>query len=171
MPNATSATSPTPAPGAPAAAGAPPELELDSATRLRATLGRLARRLRPTEASTAAGLSPTRVTILLRVVRAGTIRLSALAESEGLNPTMLSRAISHLVDAGLVERSCDPGDRRSAWVQSTAAGRKLAERMRTERTDAVKLALSGLEEHDRDALERALPALEALAEQLKGRHA
>jgi DNA-binding MarR family transcriptional regulator len=171
MPNVTSAPSPTPAPGAPADAGAPLELELDSATRLRATLGRLARRLRPTEAGTAAGLTPTRVTILLRVVRAGPIRLSALAESEGLNPTMLSRAISHLVDAGLVERSCDPGDRRSAWVQSTAAGRKLAERMRTERTDAVKLALSGLKEDDREALERALPALEALAEQLKGRHA
>ncbi len=145
--------------------------ESDPATRLRAALGRLSRRLRPTEAGAAAGLTPTRVTILLRVVGAGSIRLSELAESEGLNPTMLSRAVSNLVDAGLLERTSDVGDRRSAWVQSTAAGRKLAGRMRTERTDAVKLALSGLDENDREALERALPALEALAEQLKGRRA
>ncbi len=145
--------------------------ELDTAARLRAALGRLSRRLRPTEAGAAAGLTPTRVTILLRIVRAGPIRLSELAESEGINPTMLSRAISNLVDAGLLERTSDVGDRRSAWVQSTGAGRELAERMRTERTDAVKLALHGLGEEHREALERALPALEALAEQLKGRRA
>jgi DNA-binding MarR family transcriptional regulator len=159
---------PNPAPASPAPAPAP-ALELDTATRLRAALGRLSRRLRPTEAGAAAGLTPTRVTILLTVVRAGPTRLSELAEAEGINPTMLSRAISGLVDAGLLERTCDAGDRRSAWVQSTAAGRQLAERMRTERTDAVKLALGGLGDDDREALERALPALEALAEQLKGR--
>jgi DNA-binding MarR family transcriptional regulator len=148
-----------------------PALDLDTATRLRAVLGRLARRLRPTEAGRAAGLTPTRVTVLLRVVRSGPIRLSELAESEGINPTMLSRAISKMVDSGLLERSSDEGDRRSAWVQSTAAGQRLAERMRRERTDAVKLALGELGDVDREALERAMPALEALAEQLKGRHA
>jgi DNA-binding MarR family transcriptional regulator len=148
-----------------------PALDLDTATRLRAVLGRLARRLRPTEAGRAAGLTPTRVTVLLRVVRSGPIRLSELAESEGINPTMLSRAISKMVDSGLLERSSDEGDRRSAWVQSTAAGQRLAERMRRERTDAVKLALGELGDADREALERAMPALEALAEQLKGRHA
>ncbi|MDQ6606590.1 MAG: MarR family transcriptional regulator [Actinomycetota bacterium] len=145
--------------------------DVDTAARLRAALGRLSRRLRPTEAGAAAGLTPTRVTIVLTVVRDGPIRLSELAESEGINPTMLSRAISNLVDAGLLQRNCDAGDRRSAWVQSTAAGRQLAKRMRTERTDAVKLALSGLDDGDREALERALPALEALAEQLPGRRA
>jgi DNA-binding MarR family transcriptional regulator len=164
-------TMPNPAPTPATATATATAPDPDAAARLRAALGRLSRRLRPTEAGAAAGLTPTRVTILLTVVRDGPIRLSQLAESEGINPTMLSRAISNLVDAGLLERNCDAGDRRSAWVQSTEAGRRLAERMRTERTDAVKLALRGLGESDRAALERALPALEALAEQLKGRHA
>jgi DNA-binding MarR family transcriptional regulator len=145
-------------------------LELDTATRLRAAIGRLGRRLRPTEASAAAGLTPTRVAILLAVVRGGSVRIADLAAAEGINPTMLSRAISSLVDGGLIERMSDTDDRRSAWVQPTPAGVKLAERMRRERTDAVKLALAALDRSDRESLERALPALEALAEQLREGH-
>jgi DNA-binding MarR family transcriptional regulator len=147
------------------------DLELDTPTRLRVALGRLARQLRPTEASTAAGLTPTRVAVLLTVVRSGSIRISELAEAEGINPTMLSRAISKLVDDGLVERTCDAGDRRSAWVAPTPAGGKLVERMRRQRTDAVRVALGEMDTSDRALLEQALPALEALAEQLKGRQA
>jgi DNA-binding MarR family transcriptional regulator len=132
-------------------------------------LGRLSRRLRPTAAGSAAGLTPTRVAILLAVVRDGPIRISDLAAAEGINPTMLSRAISHLLEAGLAERTSDAADRRSAWVQPTAAGRRLAERMRRERTDAVKLALADLAPEDREQLEHALPALEALSERLRER--
>ena len=144
------------------------DTELDTAVQLRRVLGRLARRLRPTAAGAAAGLTPTRAAILLTVVRDGPVRLSELAEREGINPTMLSRAIGALVDAGLVERTCDPSDRRAAWAAPTAAGKRLAERMRLERTDAVKLALAGLEPAQREQLLEALPALEAFAELLKG---
>jgi DNA-binding MarR family transcriptional regulator len=97
------------------------------------------------------------------------MRLSDLAAAEGINPTMLSRVIAELVDAGLLERSSDVGDRRAAWVQVTAAGRRLAERMRRERTDAVNVALAALSDEDRRQIEQALPALESLAEELKGR--
>ena len=107
--------------------------------------------------------------MLLNVVREGPLRLSELAQSEGINPTMLSRVIADLVDAGLLERSSDQGDRRTAWVSATAAGRRLSERMRRERTGAVNAALAGLSETERRRIEKALPALEALAEQLKGR--
>lgn len=144
-----------------------PLADVDTATRLRTAIGRLARRLRPTAAGTAEGLTPTRVALLLTVVREGPIGLSQLAETEGINPTMLSRAISKLVDAGLVEREADAGDRRSAWVKPTAAGCGLAERMRRERTDAVKLALGQLSETERRQIEAALPALLALAERLR----
>jgi DNA-binding MarR family transcriptional regulator len=144
---------------------------LDTATRLRATLGRLSRRLRPTAAATAAGLTPTRVAILLAVVRGGPIRLSALAAAEGINPTMLSRAISHLLEAELIERTSDEADRRSAWVQPTPAGRRVVQEIRLERTDAVKLALAALDPDDREQLQRALPALEALDEHLRDRRA
>lgn len=137
--------------------------------RLRAVLGRLSRRLRPTSAGSAAGLTPTRVSILLTVVREGPVRISDLAEGEGINPTMLSRVISDLVDAGLLGRVNDERDRRAAWVQTTRSGQRLAERMRRERTDALMLALESLSDADRDHVEAALPGLEAIAEQLKAR--
>ena len=145
-----------------------PAIDADTATRLRMAIGRASRRLRTTAAASDAGLTPTRISVLLTVVRDGPIRLSALAESESLNPTMLSRAISHLTDAGLLERTSDDGDRRAAWVQVTPDGARLAERMRSERTDALTTAMAALSESDRRVLEQALPALEALADQLRG---
>ncbi|HZE06971.1 MAG TPA: MarR family transcriptional regulator [Solirubrobacteraceae bacterium] len=132
-------------------------------------IGRLSRRLRTTAAGAEAGLTPTRISVLLSVVRNGPVRLSALADAESLNPTMLSRVISDLVEAGFLERTSDDGDRRAAWVKATRAGKKLAERMRRERTDALNQALEGLPPADRILLEQALPALERLAAQLKGR--
>jgi DNA-binding MarR family transcriptional regulator len=143
--------------------------EVDTAARLRVAIGRLSRRLRTTAAGSAAGLTPTRISVLLTVVREGPIRLSVLAESESLNPTMLSRVIADLGDAGLVARTSDDGDRRAAWVEATAEGRRLAERMRRERTDAVNEAMEDLSPSDRHLLEKALPALERLGEALKER--
>jgi DNA-binding MarR family transcriptional regulator len=128
----------------------------------------LSKRLRPTKAAVDAGLSPTRLVVLLTVGRRGPLRLSELAESEGINPTMLSRVTADLVEAGLLERSSDEGDRRAAWVKATAAGKRLAERIRRERTDALKLALARLADADQEAIAQALPALEELAEALKG---
>ena len=96
------------------------------------------------------------------------MRLAELAESEGINPTMLSRVIAELVEAGLLERDSDAGDRRAVWVNTTLSGKRLAERIRRERTDAVSLALGALSADDQELIERALPAVERLAEQLKG---
>jgi DNA-binding MarR family transcriptional regulator len=146
----------------------PPELETDTAARLRVAVARLSRRLRPTPAVRAAGLTPTGISVLQTVNRRGPIRLSELADEEGINPTMLSRVTADLVDAGLLERRSDPGDRRAAWVTATPAARRLTARIRRERTDAVKTALDNLSTDDRQAIERALPAIELLAESLRG---
>jgi len=143
-------------------------IDVEATSRLRVVIGRLSRRLRPTEAAIAAGLTPTRISVLLHVARAGQIRLSELSDAEGINPTMMSRVIADLAQDGLVERASDPSDRRAAFVEPTAAGRKLAERIRRERTDALNVALDGLDERERTQIEAALPALERLAEELKG---
>lgn len=145
----------------------PAALDVETASRLRAVIGKLSRRLRKTASGAAAGLTPTRISVLLHVARAGPLRISELATAEGLNPTMLSRVVADLAEAGLLERVSDAGDRRTAWVKSTAAGRRLADRMRRERTDALYLALADLPEADRSLVERALPALELLTEQLR----
>jgi DNA-binding MarR family transcriptional regulator len=128
--------------------------------------GQLSRRLRPTEAVLAANLTPTRVSVLLNTVRNGPIRLAEVAEQEGLNPTLLSRTVAHLAQDGLVTRTADQSDRRSAWLDATPAGRELAERIRAQRTHAVQVALEELSAQDRQLVEAALPALEQLAQHL-----
>ncbi len=144
----------------------PQAIETEAAQRLRITLGRLARLLRTTDAGLAADLTPTRVAVLLNAMRNGPVRLSIVAEQEGLNPTLLSRTVATLIGDGLISRTPDAGDRRSAWIEPTAEGRRVAERIRHERTQAVETALDGLDAEDRDAVLGALPALERLAEHL-----
>ena len=143
--------------------------DVDTAARLRAVVGRMHRRLRKTTSAATASLTPTRIAVLLHVARTGRIRLSELAASEGINPTMLSRVVADLTDGGLLQRVGDAGDRRAAWVKATPAGKRLVDRMRRERTDALYLALGELPEADRLLVEGALPALERLAEQLTER--
>ena len=143
------------------------QLDLDTAARLRMAIGKLSRRLRPAPAAVAAGLTPTQISLLLNVARQGPIRLSDLAAAEAINPTQLSRSVAHLVDIGAVQRASDQGDRRAAWVKPTAAGRRLAEKIRRERTDALNVALADLAPDERRRIEQAVPALEHLAEILK----
>jgi DNA-binding MarR family transcriptional regulator len=139
--------------------------ELETAPRLRATVGKLARLLRRTD-SFGTDLTPTRVAVLLTADRHGPLRLAEVAEREGLNPTLLSRTVAELVNEQLVVRSSDPEDRRSAWVQATAAGHELAEQVRAVRTAAVQGAIDELDGADRALIEHALPALERLAQTL-----
>lgn len=134
--------------------------------RLRAVLGRLSRRLRPTVAGSA--LTPSQISVLFTIVRHGPIGLSDLAEVERLNATMLSRITAQLCDGGLIVRSADPEDRRSAIVAATAAGRRMRERIHRERTRALSAHIDELPAREREALWRALPALERLAETLPG---
>jgi DNA-binding MarR family transcriptional regulator len=144
-------------------------IELETAAQLRMAIGKLSRRLRPTPAAIAAGLTPTQISLLLNVARQGPVRLSELAAAEAINPTALSRSVAHLVDIGAVERASDQGDRRAAWVKPTAAGRRLADKIRRERTDALNLALADLAPDERRRIEDAVPALERLADILKDR--
>jgi DNA-binding MarR family transcriptional regulator len=114
------------------------------------------------------GLTPSQISVLFTIVRLGPLGLSELAEIERLNPTMLSRVTAQLSDSGLIRRSADPGDRRAAFVVATAAGRRIRERIHRERTQALSVHVEELQEHEREALWRALPVLEELAEQLPG---
>lgn len=141
-------------------------IDTETAQRLRMAIGKLARALRPMEASVAAGLTPTRTSVLLNTVRNGPIRLADVAEQEGLNPTLLSRTVAHLAQDGLVTRTPDADDRRSAWLDATPSGRELAEQIRAQRTRAVESALSQLGVEERSLIESALPAIEQLAQLL-----
>lgn len=140
--------------------------ELQTAQRLRTVITRANRLLGTTETGRAADLPPARVSVLLAVEHRGPLRLSQVVARERLNPTMLSRVIGHLVQDGLIVRSNDPDDRRSAWLTVTDQGRTLARQIRAERTTAVQGALDRLSESERAAVAAALPALEAFNEVL-----
>ncbi|HEX3873803.1 MAG TPA: MarR family transcriptional regulator [Solirubrobacteraceae bacterium] len=139
----------------------------DAVGRLRAVVGRLGRQLRATQAG--AGLTPTQISVLFSLARRGPLRLSELAEIEGLNPTMLSRVTAQLADDGLLKRAADPSDRRAAVVDATPRGRRLREKIHRERNKVLGAQLDALSPADRDSLIAALPALEALADQLRTR--
>jgi DNA-binding MarR family transcriptional regulator len=137
----------------------------ETTDRLRLAIGRLARRLRSTASS--GTWTPTQVSVLFTIVREGPVALAELAERESLHPTMLSRVVGALAQAGLVVRSADSADRRAAQVEATAAGRRLRERIHAERNAALASALEGLDPRARAAVADALPGLEELAELLR----
>jgi len=143
-----------------------PQTDVDQTARLRAVIGRLGRRLRPTSAGSE--LTPTQTSVLFTIVRLGPLGLGEVAEIESVNPTMLSRITAQLCGAGLISRETRPGDRRAALVKATPAGKRMRERIHRERTAALEAHVDTLEEEQRGALWAALPVLEELAEQLPG---
>lgn len=136
-------------------------MDAASLARLRAAVGRLERHL--AAAARDPQLTPTQEWILAAVVRHGSIGISELAAAEDVNPTMLSRVIGKLDDAGLIRRESSAHDRRAALVAPTPAGRRLKQRMQERRSAALAAALADLSDDEDAALEAALPALEALA--------
>jgi DNA-binding MarR family transcriptional regulator len=143
----------------------PPAVDVEIAGHLRSVLGRLGRSLRLTHADQ--NLSPSQRDVLGTVVRRGPVGLSELASIEGLNPTMLSRIAAKLEGAGLIVRAPDRNDGRAASLAPTDAGRKMHQQIRTERTDALIVAMTQLSEDQRLELIAALPALESLNEALR----
>src|SRR2546421_8823263 len=94
-------------------------IDAESVARLRATIGRLARQMRVS--ATHAGLTPTQMSVLNSVVRHGPLRLAELQTIEAVNPTMLSRVVGKLEEAGLIDRVVDPSDRRGGTLEGTPA--------------------------------------------------
>lgn len=139
--------------------------ELDVATRLRVSVARISRRLQ--RATSDVPLTASEMAVLATTARLGPLGLGQLATAEAMNPTMLSRVVRALEETGLLSRVEDPEDRRAAKVALTPDGHQLVERVRTEKADALHRALDRLRPPERALVERALPALEALAEALR----
>ena len=136
-------------------------IDVDDVSRLRAAIGRLSRQLNASVADI--GFSPSQLSVLGTVARRGPIGIGELAELEGINPTMLSRIVGKLSEADLIERITHPDDGRAVVVQTTAAGRKLHERVQVQRSNAIAVRLEKMPDLQAAQLLAALPALEALA--------
>lgn len=139
-------------------------MDLDAVVHLRSAIARLARQLNAT--STDENLTPSQASALGSIAFRGPIGVTALAEVERLNPTMVSRMISVLVAGGLIERHPDPNDLRSATLSITEQGRAMHDRIKRQRTETLRASLERMPEADRDSLLKAVPLLEDLADAL-----
>jgi DNA-binding MarR family transcriptional regulator len=143
----------------------PTRFDKEEAGRLRSALAKIARsidRQVPTE-----GLTRSQVWVLGTIARNGPIGMGELAEIEGINPTMLSRMVAKLADAGLLTRVSDERDGRAVLVRLTASGTALQDRLRAERSRLFGKRLAELPEEHAAQLLGALPALEALGQLMR----
>ena len=130
-------------------------------TRLRVVIARLSRTLRKHEL---AGLTPTQLSALSTVDRAGPLRLGDLAAAERIAPSTLTRLVSVLEDRGYVQRRAVPGDARAWTLVVTARGHEVLDRIRQESTIVLADSLLTLSPDQLTALAAAMPALEQLAD-------
>jgi DNA-binding MarR family transcriptional regulator len=144
--------------GAPSVVAGAPEIDV---TRLRVAIARVSRRLRRHEL---AGLTPTQLSALATVERAGPLRLGDVAAAEKIAPSTLTRLVTALEEHGYVERSPVPGDARASTLAVTAEGHAVLERIRQESTILLADSLQTLTPDQLAALAAALPALEQIAE-------
>jgi len=155
----------TPVPVPTRTSGSAPEHMADDelATRLRLAVNRLHRRLRQ---ESLAGLSPAQASALGSVNRLGTPTLGELATCEMVQPPTMTRIVAALTDAGLVSRTADTSDRRSARVALTPAGRRTVERIRTLKDAYLARRLAALDPAEQKAAAGLVTLLEhVLAEQ------
>lgn len=125
-------------------------------------LARNTRHLRRIWAETAAPyeLSPHQVRAL-RVVGEEPLRPGALADRLHIAPRSATEVVDALVEAGLVERTPDPHDRRALIVAITDHGRRTLDAVLADRDLAVERWLGRLEDADRAELHRILLLLTA----------
>jgi DNA-binding MarR family transcriptional regulator len=135
----------------------------DLSPRLRMVTVRLYRLLRQ-QADPESDLSQGLLSALATVNRCGPITLGRLAELERVQPPSMTRIVGKLEDRGLVERQVDAVDRRITRVHVTPAAAPVLAELRSRRTEFLAARLASLTPAELAALEKALPALEHLAE-------
>lgn len=87
--------------------------------------------------------------LLLRTLAdEGRTDIRTLAERLGLDPSTAGRQIAAMERAGLVERRCEPPDRRRALITPTAEGIARAETVRRERADGFAALLADWDDDD-----------------------
>src|SRR5690606_37294056 len=81
-------------------------------------------------------------------------------------PNTLSTLVSSLSNDGWLQRTENPADRRSVLVSLTEKGWAMTEEIRIRRVNYLAESFARLDERQRDAIEGALPAIQALIGEL-----
>jgi DNA-binding MarR family transcriptional regulator len=108
------------------------------------------------------------VELLQSLAESAPARVGDLAQRLSLAPSTVSGLISQMINAGLVDRGTDAGDRRVAVVELSADGRRQLAGWHAAHRDRIASALGELDQQDQAAIDAALPALSRLVDRLAG---
>jgi DNA-binding MarR family transcriptional regulator len=130
---------------------------------LRALLGKLKRRLR--EQGHVGDLTPSQVSVLLRLEKHGPATASGLARAEGMRPQSMGAVIAALEGAGLVSGAPDPNDGRQSLLSLTDACRKWVQDGRAARQDWLSRTIEArLSPQEQAELAKAVELLKRLVD-------
>jgi DNA-binding MarR family transcriptional regulator len=145
----------------------PDKPSIDTASQLRDAIVRTSRRLRQ-EASGETGLTPSATAALATINRSGPLTPSELAEIERVKRPSMTRTLAGLEREGLIERTRDPADGRSALVAINDAGRERMARLRRRKSAYLARRLRKLDPEEVETLARAAELLERMREDERG---
>ncbi|HEY9249008.1 MAG TPA: MarR family transcriptional regulator, partial [Rariglobus sp.] len=130
---------------------------------LRALIGKLKRRLR--EQADIGDLTPSQVSVLLRIERDGPATASSLARAEGMRPQSMGTVIAALEAAGLVSGAPDPNDGRKTILSLTDTFRERLREGRAARQDwLLRTIQARLSASEQDKLAEAVELLKRLVD-------
>lgn len=130
---------------------------------LRALLSKLKRRLR--DQAQTGDLTPSQVSVLLRLEKEGPTTTSNLARAEGMRPQSMAAVIAALESADMIVGTPDPADGRQTLLALTNACRKWLEKGRAARQDWLTRTLqTRLSPNELDEVAKAVALLERLVD-------
>ena len=133
------------------------------AAELRAILGKLKRKLR--EHGGRSDLTPSQVSVILRLEKDGPITVSNLARAEGMRPQSMSAIVAPLQESGLLRGAPDPSDGRQTLMSLTPKCLKWLQQSRAARQDWLTTTIiQKLSVHEQEKLHAALDLLSRLVE-------
>jgi DNA-binding MarR family transcriptional regulator len=139
------------------------ETAADLAAQLRTILSRLKRRLR--EQGGRGDLTPSQVSVLLRLEKDGAATVSGLARAEGMRPQSMSSIVTSLQDAGLVSGIPDPNDGRKTLMSLSKKCEKRLQEVRAARQDwLTAIIVQKLSAQEQQELSTTLELLSRLTE-------
>ena len=133
-----------------------------SVSELRVAVLTLARELHAVSAKE--GLTPTQTSVLSLLRHDGPLRATDIAVREGLNPSLVSRVLTQLGEAGYLVRERNAEDGRATDIGLSAEGQAISHRVRDQRSLWLTTRFEALPPEQQQALTSALPALWALAD-------
>jgi DNA-binding MarR family transcriptional regulator len=110
-------------------------------------------------------LTPSQISVLLRLEKDGAATVSSLARVEGMRPQSMSAVVNPLLELGLVRGAPDPSDGRQTLMSLTAKCVKWMQEGRAARQDWLTATISQkLSVHEQQKLRAALELLTRLVE-------